>query len=110
LPLILKAVFLGQEGGTLHIYVVAADHGRENMSVSINPGDARKLIFKITRELFPNTGCHDASCVFGHAGGMATNGGCECIKGEKVELRRTLQKLSLVARELASRMLENRDI
>jgi hypothetical protein len=82
---------------------------RENMSPRLNPVDAKKLVFKIAHELFPGTGCHDASCVFGHPGGMATNGGCACIKGEKVELRRNLQKLSQVARELASRMLQDRD-
>lgn len=26
-----------------------------------------------------DVGCHDGSCVFGHTGGMQTNGGCQCL-------------------------------
>jgi hypothetical protein len=41
--------------------------------------------------------CGDNSCVFGPPGGMATNGGCQCLKGSPIELRR---KLMLVAKDI----------
>jgi len=51
-------------------------------------------------EMGENACCSDAGCVFGHPGGMATNGGCHCL--ERVigpYLRARLYKLSRVARQ-----------
>ncbi len=40
-------------------------------------------------------GCSDGNCVFGHPGGMHTNGGCKCMPlkmmpGERVDLRKAI--------------------
>jgi len=32
--------------------------------------------------------CGDNSCAFGRTGGMATNGGCRCFRGEKEHVER----------------------
>lgn len=37
-------------------------------------------------------GCTDHGCLFGHPGGMGTNGGCECVK----ELRPTWLRLKVM--------------
>lgn len=74
----------------------------------------RRLVAQLTRQIFPNPSsdfagpCFDGACVFGHDGGMTTNGGCGCIKGDKVELRRNIQRLATVARELARLVPGNR--
>lgn len=39
-------------------------------------------------------GCCDGSCVYGPPGGMQTNGGCQCMKGTPVEVRRHALRLS----------------
>lgn len=60
---------------------------------------ASKRIRKITDNMYgPEVGCHDGACVFGHPGGMQTNGGRECIKGNAVELRRNLMRMAQIAR------------
>lgn len=33
-------------------------------------------------------GCSDGGCVFGHPGGMHTNGGCHCLAPDRATLRR----------------------
>jgi hypothetical protein len=47
-----------------------------------------------------HVGCADGSCIWGSPGGMTTNGGCGCIKGEKDDLRRLAVKIAHVARAL----------
>jgi len=37
-------------------------------------------------------GCTDQGCVFGHPGGMATNGGCRCIDIQDPETRRRVTR------------------
>lgn len=65
--------------------------------------NAKQLVRRVADRLHPGLGCSDAGCVFGHRGGMATNGGCECLKErEPVYLRRTILALSDIARVLAS--------
>lgn len=64
-------------------------------------GDS-KLFRRMTNRLYPGFGCSDSSCVFGYAGGMATNGGCECLRETNLALmRRNLLVLSNVAKSLA---------
>lgn len=57
----------------------------------------------VARELCgDHVGCSDGGCVFGHPGGMRTNGGCVCIKStHPIDLRRTIRKLAAVALRLA---------
>jgi len=66
--------------------------------------DAKGRVHAAAVKLFGETiGCSDGGCVFGHPGGMHTNGGCQHLKERDVEeLRRTVLRLSAVARELAS--------
>jgi hypothetical protein len=52
-----------------------------------------------------DVGCSEVDCVFGHLGGMHTNGGCQCLKQDAVQLRRTLRQMSKVAHKLASLVL-----
>jgi hypothetical protein len=49
-------------------------------------------------------GCHDGNCVWGASGGMQTNGGCQCIKGDRDELRRELQRMGRVLRSACARL------
>lgn len=40
-------------------------------------------------------GCHDGGCVFGHPGGMHTNGGCRCLSEkyhQDYEKQRTIRE------------------
>lgn len=42
---------------------------------------ASKLVRAEAERLFgPEVGCLDGSCLYGHPGGMQTNGGCQCLK------------------------------
>ncbi len=52
-----------------------------------------------------DVGCSDGNCVFGHPGGMHTNGGCRCLKQDAIQLRRSLRQMSKVAHKLASVVL-----
>jgi hypothetical protein len=65
---------------------------------------ASHIVNRVARRLFgDNIGCSDGGCVFGHQGGMHTNGGCQCMKERDViALRRTAYQLSQVARALAA--------
>lgn len=64
---------------------------------------AKQIVRRVAHRRHPGLGCSDGNCVFGHSGGMATNGGCVCLKErEPVILRRTILALSDVARVLAS--------
>lgn len=60
--------------------------------------ESRRIRLITTNAFGPETGCADGGCIFGHPGGMQTNGGCECLKGNATELRRNLQKLARIAR------------
>lgn len=58
-----------------------------------------------TRIFGATVGCSDAFCVFGHPGGMATNGGCQCLKNAVAggrDATRTVHMLAAVARALAA--------
>ena len=58
---------------------------------------------ELTSRLFPDAGCADSGCVFGHSGGMGTNGGCECVgQIRDFHARMTVRRLSKLAHELAS--------
>jgi hypothetical protein len=43
--------------------------------------------------------CSDHGCVWGHPGGMGTNGGCQHLKGELVPSRRIIRQLGKALRE-----------
>lgn len=64
---------------------------------------ASKLVRATAVEIFgPKIGCTDGGCIYGHPGGMHTNGGCKCVKErDLIEIRRHAQRLSVVARKLA---------
>ncbi len=62
---------------------------------------ARKIVGEMTERVSPGHGCIDGNCVFGHPGGLRTNGGCACVKGTESELRRHIRVLSRVAHALA---------
>jgi hypothetical protein len=65
---------------------------------------------QVANRLYPDAGCSDGGCVFGHAGGMRTNGGCACLKErETVILRRTVMRLGRVAQVLACMVEFNND-
>lgn len=64
---------------------------------------AKQIIRRVADRRHPGHGCSDGNCIFGHRGGMATNGGCECLKErEPVILRRTILAIADIARVLAS--------
>jgi hypothetical protein len=64
---------------------------------------ARALVRQVAERLHPGVGCADGACVFGSAGGMCTNGGCECLKErEPIMLRRVAMQLRDVATTLAA--------
>lgn len=67
---------------------------------------ARQIVRQVTGRVAPGYGCSDGNCVFGNRGGMQTNGGCQCLKGDRDELRRTVLSLSRVAHELAAMLPE----
>ncbi len=58
-------------------------------------------------------GCSDGGCVFGHPGGMHTNGGCKCLMGEErrihpndiVRIRRSIRRLRQERDNLATALL-----
>jgi len=50
-------------------------------------------------------GCSDGGCVFGHPGGMHTNGGCRCLKeirpfAERIRIERNIRALMDEVRKL----------
>jgi len=52
--------------------------------------------------------CHDGACIYGHQGGMQTNGGCQAMKERDVQtLRRHITALRSIAIELATRVINN---
>lgn len=69
---------------------------------------ARRIMRRVAERLFgEDVGCGDHGCLFGHRGGMGTNGGCQCLKeNNPVLLRRTAMRLSELAKVLAAVMPE----
>lgn len=62
----------------------------------------RQKVFVTAQELFGDVACSDGGCVFGHPGGMRTNGGCQHLKTrDHNEQRRTIQMLARIALKLA---------
>ena len=59
-------------------------------------------------------GCSDGGCIFGHRGGMHTNGGCHCVPSlstfhtmttdERIELRNKIKKLAAQNKVLREEM------
>jgi len=59
-------------------------------------------------------GCSDGGCIFGHRGGMHTNGGCHCMPSlsalrnmtanERLELRNKIKKLAAQNKVLREEM------
>jgi hypothetical protein len=71
--------------------------------------NARQYTRKVADGLGIKYGCTDSGCIFGHHGGMGTNGGCECHVGERNDLRLKLLAMAKVARELAQRCIEHEE-
>ena len=60
--------------------------------------DSAEKIARV-QALIQNKRCSDHGCVWGHGGGMGTNGGCQHDKMDKHELRREIRS---IAKELRS--------
>lgn len=66
---------------------------------------ASQLLHRLARERGLEC-CHDGACIYGHPGGMQTNGGCQAMKERDVAtLRRHVQALRSIALELATRVI-----
>lgn len=64
---------------------------------------AKKIVRRVAERLQADAGCSDHNCVYGHAGGMGTNGGCQCLKDRNpAVLMRHIMQLSRVAHTLAA--------
>jgi len=67
--------------------------------------EAKRRVREVAVRLFGSeVGCGDGGCVFGHPGGMHTNGGCSCIPKHRDgvhEAARVARMLSMIAHELA---------
>ena len=64
---------------------------------------ARQIVREVTERLHPGTGCTDGGCVFGHPGGVRTNGGCACLRERNaVQLKRYVMIMADVACTLAA--------
>ena len=61
------------------------------------------LRLKAVRLFGDGIGCTDGGCVFGHAGGMHTNGGCACIKSSAFVVAQRLAQLALELAKDASK-------
>lgn len=58
--------------------------------------NARQIMRETAVRLFgQKIGCTDGGCVFGHPGGMHTNGGCACIKSSAFIVAQRLAQLAL---------------
>lgn len=68
--------------------------------------EANKLFRKTANKLYPQAGCGDGGCIFGHPGGQHTNGGCRCLGwNDASEARIVARQLALIGRELAKELL-----
>ena len=76
---------------------------RDPAPVERDAKSVKQRVHAAAVELFgEDIGCSDHGCVFGHPGGMGTNGGCQHLKErEYAPLRRMVQQLAAVARRLA---------
>jgi len=51
------------------------------------------------------TGCSDHDCIFGHEGGMGTNGGCACVKDiRSMDMRQRIMYNTLHYRKLIAEL------
>ncbi len=67
---------------------------------------ARQLIYETAQSLFPEAGCCDGGCIFGHPGGMQTNGGCQCLgTRDPRELQVNLMRMRAICLRLAERIV-----
>lgn len=67
---------------------------------------ARKRVHAIATEMFGDVACTDHGCVFGHPGGMGTNGGCQHFKERDLTaMRRTMAQLAAIVKRLAAENL-----
>ena len=64
---------------------------------------AKQIVRLVANRVHGDVGCSDGGCIFGHPGGMHTNGGCRCLEEtDPVLLRRSLRRLAAVANTFAS--------
>jgi hypothetical protein len=65
------------------------------------------MIRSIVKDKYPEIGCTDGACIFGHHGGMCTNGGCHCADTtDRDEAKKIARVLNYVAHALARRVIE----
>jgi hypothetical protein len=70
----------------------------------------QQLLNRIARERGLEC-CHNGACIYGHPGGMQTNGGCQAMRERDVAtLRRHVQALRSIAIELAARVINERKL
>lgn len=63
----------------------------------------KQRIHALSVEMFGEGSCLDGGCIFGHPGGMQTNGGCQHTKERDHNvLRRMMQRLAAISRRLAT--------
>lgn len=67
--------------------------------------EASKLFRKTANKLYPQAGCGDGGCIFGHPGGQHTNGGCRCLTSDIHDTRIVARQLALIGRELAKELV-----
>jgi hypothetical protein len=67
--------------------------------------EAKRRVREVAVRLFgPEVGCGDGGCIFGHHGGMHTNGGCCCVSTHRADVHdvgSVARMLSMIAHELA---------
>jgi hypothetical protein len=67
--------------------------------------EAKRRVREVAVWFFgPEVGCGDGGCIFGHLGGMHTNGGCRCIPTHRDDVHdvgSVARMLSMIAHELA---------
>jgi hypothetical protein len=93
-------------GGPSICHVCAIDLGRKRAQESVAAADhlpSKKLVDGVI-------GCSDHGCVFGHPGGMGTNGGCHCLSDLRPpDLRRRVTKNVRVLRAELDRLQREND-
>ena len=65
---------------------------------------ARQLVRRVAVRLYgDDIGCSDGSCLYGHPGGLQTNGGCSCLKEHNpAVMRQHAMRLAAIAKVLAA--------
>ncbi len=66
----------------------------------------QKLIREAARSLGMVYGCTDHGCIWGHPGGMGTNGGCRCAADMPLGARVRLYSMARIASALAKQVEE----